>query len=186
MLINKMILENCRKNKRNLSSVWIDYKKAFDRVPHSWIIKCLKMFKVNPTVVNFIIASMKKWKTTLHLNHNNGTMKSRKININTGIYQGDSLSSLLFYLALAPLSSLLNSTKHGYEIKKRKINHLFCMDDLKAYAMNDEQLKKLLDIIKIFSDDIKMEFGLDKCAKATFFKGKLTKHLTLFSIKTPP
>lgn len=35
--------------------------------------------------------------------------------------------------------------------------------------------KKLLDIIKIFSDDIKMEFGLDKYAKATFIKGKLTK-----------
>ena len=49
------------------------------------------------------------------------------------------------------------------------------MDDLKAYAMNDEQLKKLLDIIKIFSDDIEMEFGLDECAKATFVKGKLTK-----------
>ena len=49
------------------------------------------------------------------------------------------------------------------------------MDDLKAYAMNGEQLKKLLDIIKIFSDDIKMEFGLDKYAKATFIKGKLTK-----------
>ena len=47
------------------------------------------------------------------------------------------------------------------------------MDGLKAYAMNDEQLKKLLDIIKIFSHDINMEFGLDKYAKATFFKGKL-------------
>ena len=35
--------------------------------------------------------------------------------------------------------------------------------------------KKLLDIIKIFSDDIKMKFGLDKYAKATFIKGKLTK-----------
>ena len=35
--------------------------------------------------------------------------------------------------------------------------------------------KKLLDIIKIFSDDIKMEFGLDKYANATFIKGKLTK-----------
>ena len=35
--------------------------------------------------------------------------------------------------------------------------------------------KKLLDIIKIFSDDIKMEFGLDKYAKATFIKSKLTK-----------
>ena len=29
--------------------------------------------------------------------------------------------------------------------------------------------------MKTFSDDIKMEFGLDKCAKATFTKGKLTK-----------
>ena len=49
------------------------------------------------------------------------------------------------------------------------------MDDLRACAMNDGQLKKLLDIIKIFSDDIKMEFGLDKCVEATFIKGKLTK-----------
>ena len=42
-------------------------------------------------------------------------------------------------------------------------------------SVNDEQLKKLLDIIKIFSNDIKMEFGLDKCTKATFIKGKLTR-----------
>ena len=102
-------------------------------------------------------------------------MKSRKNNINSGIFQGDSLFPLRFCLALAPLSTLLNSTKHGYEVKKRKINNLFYMDDLKAYGMSDEQLKKLLDIIKIFSDDIKMEFGLDKYAKATFIKGKLTK-----------
>ena len=175
LMINKMILENCRRNKRNLSSAWIDYKNAFDSVPHSWIIKCLEMFKINPTVVNFISASMKKWKTTLHLNHNNGTMKSRKININSGIFQGDSLSPLLFCLALAPLSTLFNGTRLGYEINKKKINHLFYMDDLKAFAMKDEQLKKLLEIVKTFSDDIRMEFGLDKCAKATFIKGKLTK-----------
>ena len=111
LLINKMILENCRRNKRNLSSAWIDdYKKAFDSVPHSWIIKCLKMFKINPTVVNFITASMKKWKTLLHLNQSYGSMKSRKININSGIFQLDSLFPLLFCLALAPLSTLLIST----------------------------------------------------------------------------
>ena len=33
----------------------------------------------------------------------------------------------------------------------------------------------MLDIIKIFSDDIKMKFGLDKYAKATFIKVKLPK-----------
>ena len=169
-----MILENSKSKKRNMSSAWIDYKKALDSVAHSWIIRNLNMFKTTPSIVNFINANMKSWKTTLHLNHNNGTIKSRRININSGIFQRDSLSQILFCLALAPLSTLLNSTKHGYEIKK-KTNHLFYMDDLKAYAMNDEQLKQLLDIITTFSVDIRMEFELDKCGKATFIKGKLSK-----------
>lgn len=35
------------------------------------------------------------------------------------------------------------------------------MDDLKAYAMNNEQLQNLLNIVKTFRDDIEMEFWLD-------------------------
>jgi len=51
----------------------------------------------------------------------------------------------------------------------------FYIDDLKAYDMNVEQLKNLLDIAKTFSADINVEFELDKCAVATFVKCKLTK-----------
>lgn len=39
--------------------------------------------------------------------------------------------------------------------------------------MNDEQFKNMLDIVKTFSDDITMEFGLEQCATATFFNGRL-------------
>ena len=46
------------------------------------------------------------------------------------------------------------------------------MDDLKTYAKDDNQQTGLLSIVKKFTDDIKMEFGLDKCAKATFKRGK--------------
>ena len=49
------------------------------------------------------------------------------------------------------------------------------MDDLKTYAKSDSQQTGLLNIVKTFSNDIKMEFGLDKCAKATFKRGKLTE-----------
>jgi len=49
------------------------------------------------------------------------------------------------------------------------------MDDLKAYAKSDSQQTGLLNIVKTFSNDIKMEFGLDKCAKATFKRRKLTE-----------
>lgn len=49
------------------------------------------------------------------------------------------------------------------------------MDDLKLVAENHEELKELLKLVKQFSDDINMEFGLNKCAKATFIKVKLQR-----------
>jgi len=48
------------------------------------------------------------------------------------------------------------------------------MDDLKTCAKNDQEQTGLLTIVKGFSGDIEMKFGLDKCGKATLKKGKLT------------
>ena len=48
------------------------------------------------------------------------------------------------------------------------------MDDLKLFGKNGEELEELLTTVKTFSNDIIMQFGLDKCAKATFKSGKLT------------
>jgi hypothetical protein len=48
------------------------------------------------------------------------------------------------------------------------------MDDLKLIAKSEKELQKQIQIVKTFSDDIYMEFGLDKCAKITFKRGKLT------------
>ena len=54
------------------------------------------------------------------------------------------------------------------------------MDNLKLFTKNDQQLQGLLNTAKQFSDDIQMEFGLDKYAKATIFCGKLkAKNITL-------
>ena len=35
LLLNKSILNDARKHRRNLITVWLDYRKAFDSVPHS-------------------------------------------------------------------------------------------------------------------------------------------------------
>ena len=53
--------------------------------------------------------------------------------------------------------------------------HLFYVDDLKTFFKDDNQQTGVLIIVKTFSDDIKMEFLLDNCAKATFKRGQLTK-----------
>ena len=44
---------------------WIDYRKAYNMVPHSWIVECLEMFRIAENVKKFRIDSMKTWKTGL-------------------------------------------------------------------------------------------------------------------------
>ena len=46
------------------------------------------------------------------------------------------------------------------------------MDDLKLYGISDNQLNGLISTVKKVLEDIQMEYGLDKCAKATFKRGK--------------
>ena len=102
-MINNVILGNYKKRKKNLSTAWIDYKKAFYNVPHSWIFKCLQMYKIHPVLVTFIEECMSQWKTNMSLVHKEGVLETGPIRIKRGIFQGDSLSPLLFTMPLNPL-----------------------------------------------------------------------------------
>ena len=108
------------------------------------------------------------------LQHTSGSMRSRQIYTNWGIFQGDSLSPLLFCIALTLLRQLLKkNTGYGYKIENTQYSHLLYMYDIKLYASNDSQLEGLLHTVKQFSDDINMKFRSDKCAKVTFKRGTL-------------
>ena len=82
---------------------------------------------------------------------------------------------MLFCICLIPLTVQLNGLNTGYKehITKTKISHLLYMDDLKLIAKSEEELRKQVLTVKTFSDDIHMDFGLEKCAKITFKKGNL-------------
>ena len=68
LLINKAVLKDCRKRRTNFAMAWIDYRKAYDFVPHSWVLECLDMFSIADNVRSFLKKSMKKWKILLNLN----------------------------------------------------------------------------------------------------------------------
>ena len=59
-----------------------------------------------------------------------------EVSILRGIYQGDSLSPLLFVMALMPLSTILNGTGKGFVVDKGYLvlNNLLYLDDLKLFA----------------------------------------------------
>ena len=176
LLINKMVIEDCKKKKKNLSMAWIYYRKAYDSVPRGWILKTLQMYRFNEKLIKFMEASMNNWKTTMKLFYNDGCITTDQMKIKRGIFQGDSFSPLLFCLALVPLTSELAASGYGYKISNASapISNLFYMDDLKLYSKNEKEQIGELKVLKQFSDDIGMEFRLEKCAKASFKKGKLT------------
>ena len=59
--------------------------------------------------------------------------------------------------------------------KQESINHLLFMDDLKLYGKSEEQIDSLIHTVRIFTDDIRMEFGLSKCAMIVLKRGKLVQ-----------
>jgi hypothetical protein len=77
-------------------------------------------------------------------------------------------------ICLIPLTEQLNRLNTGYEeyTTKTKISYLLYMDDLKLLG-ESEELQKQIQTVTTFSDDIHMEFGLRKCAKIVFKKGRL-------------
>jgi len=46
-MISKATHEDCRRRNKNLSIAWIDYQKAFESVPHSWVEKSIALVGVN-------------------------------------------------------------------------------------------------------------------------------------------
>ena len=173
--MNKTIIEDCKRKKKNLNVAWIDYIKAYNSVLHSWILKTMSIYKFNYKMLNFMEKSMKSWNTTICLNHVQGLITTDKIHIKQGIFQGDSLSPLLFCLALVPLTSEINANGCGYKMNRNRVpvSNLLYMDDLKLYVSSDDQPQGELQIVKQFSEDIKITFGLDKCAEASFKQSKL-------------
>ena len=99
-----------------------------------------------------------------------------------GIFQGDSTSPLLFVVSIIPLSQVLRKCEEGYTYgKKTKVNHLLFVDDLKLYARSECQLDSLIQSVRIFSNDIGMKFGIEKCAVLVIKRGTLaqTESITL-------
>ncbi|XP_044757776.1 uncharacterized protein LOC123315935 [Coccinella septempunctata] len=179
LITDVIITKHARKKLRNISVAWVDYKKAFDSVPHTWLLKVLSMYGVCGSVINLLKHLMSEWRTSLILRTGATIIKTADIAIRRGLFQGDTLSPLWFCLALNPLSMLINKQKYGYILDKNrkvKITHQLFIDDLKLYASNEEQLEKMLEIVATFSETIKMEMGLDKCARLTVKRGKIIEN----------
>ena len=114
-MIDKMVLADCKRKPKNLAMAWVDYKKAFDMVSHSWIIESLKIAQVAGNIIPFLQKSMVNWKTEL----TSCGEKLGLVDIKRGIVQGDSLSPLIFTVCMVHLTKILEDAKVGYTLETK-------------------------------------------------------------------
>ena len=61
LYIDRAVIKEVKSRNKNLAMTWID-KKAYDMVPHLWIIKCFELFGVAENIKSLLVNSMEKWK----------------------------------------------------------------------------------------------------------------------------
>ena len=104
------------------------------------------MYKIHPVLITFIDQSMSHWKTNMTPLYKEGVLDTGSIRIKMGIFEGNSLSQLLFTMVLNHLSIELNKTKYGYQLDSHSmINHPFYVDNLKLYRTDGNQFTGLIN-----------------------------------------
>ena len=103
-----------------------------------------------------------------------GGINLGEMNINRGIFQGDSLSPLIFVISLIPLTLVLRRMKQRCSFRKSmsKFNHLLFMDELKLYGSNQNEIDSLVRTVEIMAKDKSMKFGIDKCGVLAMKRGE--------------
>ena len=112
--------------------------------------------------MNFIEKTMKTLKVELTV----GERSLFKAKTQRGIFQRVALSLLsccTIIITMMPLNHILRKCTTGYELGKsqKKINHLIYVDDIKVSAKNEKELETLKHAVRIYTQELGMEFGME-------------------------
>ena len=106
-------LKDTKTSRKNVAIASIDDKKRYDIVSQTWIIKCLKMYKIADKIIENWSVELRSEVQTL-----------AEIKIPRGIFQGDSISLLLFVTTTMSFIHVFRKCTGGYKFSKsqEKIN----------------------------------------------------------------
>ena len=67
LIIDRSIMEEVKTYHRNLAVAFYDYKKAYDKVHHDWMLRVYKWIGIPDNVITLLSSIMRKWKTRLEI-----------------------------------------------------------------------------------------------------------------------
>ena len=172
-------MEEVKQYHRSLAVAFYDYKKAYDKVHHDWMLRVYQWIDVPDEVIKNL---MELWKTRLEIWSKGKKMTRRLIegdSYSSRQVEGDNYSPVGFCISELPVCRLLQQSK-GYRMGRtgsRDVSrtHSLFADDLKVYQESHEILRDVNEVIVRASHDTGACYGVFKCAEVVFRRGKMVR-----------
>ena len=163
------IVANARKNHKTVHISFLDLADAFGSVSHELIRHTLERNKIPPNIVQYV--------TNLY-SLLNGKVKgpsweSEPFRFQTGTFQGDPLSPVLFIMVFNPIISKLKSyeNKYGYSLNNTNYITLPYADDFNLITTDKRRHQRILNEIQEMTSSMNLTLKPTKCRSISICGG---------------
>ena len=106
--------------------LFIDFQKAYDSIHTHMLWKCMEEFKIPKKLINMCKTCAQKTRSAVRTEGKLSSFFENK----PGLKQGDSLSPILFILALQNVTQSIKMVPSGIKIGIQQLNVLAYADDI--------------------------------------------------------
>ena len=152
-----------------VDALFLDFSKAFDKVPHVRLLQKLEHYRICPQLINWIKDFLGQRQQQVVLNG----VTSEQCEVISGVPQGTVLGPLLFTCFINDLPALVNSQIRLYADDILIFRPIYSNEDTLA-------LQRDLDAIVRWSEDWQLFFSLSKCVHLKITNRILTTNSTYF------
>jgi hypothetical protein len=152
------IIRNRLKNNVSTFVCFIDFQKAFDYVNRDLLLYKLLLDKVDGNMYFAIKSIYDNTVSSLRLNNK----LTDWFDIDSGVRQGDALSTTLFSTFINDLAIEINSLNLGIDVGSMKITTLLYADDIILVANDENDLQRIIDHVYEWCQKWRMTVNIDK------------------------
>ena len=155
----RILCEKYLQHQQNLYHVFIDFKKAFDRVRHAALWATIRKYNISANLVRTIEQLYDKVTSAVQMNGSIGEWFRTTV----GVRQEYLLSPTLFNIFLERImSDALEEHDGKVSIGGRNITNLRFADDIDALAEEEQELEALVESLDKTCTRYKMEISAEK------------------------
>lgn len=140
-------------------SAWYDFSKAYDSIHHWQLIRLINALPLPPGVIATLKAAVKRWSIVIQV----GQSTTRPVRVARGVYQGDTVSPLLFILMTAGILQELVMSRTINRVTKGQHLILAFMDDIKVHAPTKEGVDVITETLSAAASEVGLHLNMGKC-----------------------